>query len=288
LKPLYHITAHYQIYGYQKIMKKIFIAVLCAIAIVIVSLLAVPLLLGPGRSEALQNAITRAIDFSEEIRDPYALLMLDVMYHRFGITAFADSLQLYDQELSERPDEAPLLRVFRRIADHDNQLQPGDLDAVSIDIDQITVPALYCDRLGFSDSYADILEQATILGGNLLPHIVLARIWTEDNGCEWPRSESSMEMVYKETEDLIGDNPLVDDLKLEAAAFLYLAGQGSQVDDNFINRVLAVQNDDGGWSYSSDKSSESVPHATVLALMLLLHVQNPADSYPPMLAPASQ
>jgi hypothetical protein len=268
-------------------MKRIFIVVLCAIVVVLVSLLAVPLLLRPGRSEALQNAITKAIDFSEGVRDPYELLMLNVMYRRFGITAFADSLQLYDEELSERPDDAPLLRVFRRIADHDNQLQPGDLDAVSIDIDQITVPALYCDRLGFSDRYADILEQATFMGGNLLPHIVLARIWTKENGCEWPKPESWMETAYGETADLIGDDPLVDDLKLEAAAFLYLAGQGSKVSDNFIDRVLATQNNDGGWPSSSYIQGESVGHATVLALMLLLHVQNPADSYPPMLAPAS-
>jgi hypothetical protein len=268
-------------------MKRIFIVVLCAIVVVIVSLLAVPLLLLPGRLEALQNAITKAIDYSEEIRNPYELLMLNVMYRRFGITAFADSLQLYDQELSERPNEAPLLRVFRRIADYDNQLQPGDLDAVSVDIDQITVPALYCDRLSFSDRYADILEQATIMGGTLFPHIVLARIWTEDNGCEWPGPESSMETVYRGTAELIGDDPLVDDLKLEAAAFLYLGGRGSRVSDNFIDRVLATQNNDGGWSYSSDIQGESVAHATVLALMLLLHVQNPADSYPPMLAPAS-
>jgi hypothetical protein len=278
---------HCQLDGYWKKMKKTYIIVLCVIIVVIVSLIAVPLLLRPGRSEALQNAITKAIDYSEAIRDPYELLMLNVMYRRFGITAFADSLQLYDQELSERPDDAPLLRVFRRIADHDNQLQPGDLDEVSVDIDQITVPALYCDRLGFSDRYADILEQATFMGGNLLPHIVLARIWTKDNGCEWPRPESSMETVYSETADLIGYDPLVDDLRLEAAAFLFLAGQGSRVSDTFIDRVLAVQNDDGGWSYSSNISSESESHATVLALMLLLHVQNPADSYPPMLAPAS-
>jgi hypothetical protein len=131
-------------------MKKTYIIVLCVIIVVIVSLIAVPLLLRPGRSEALQNAITKAIDYSEAIRDPYELLMLNVMYRRFGITAFADSLQLYDQELSERPDDAPLLRVFRRIADHDNQLQPGDLDEVSVDIDQITVQpflrplALFC------------------------------------------------------------------------------------------------------------------------------------------------
>jgi hypothetical protein len=80
---------------------------------------------------------------------------------------------------------------------------------------------------------------------------------------------------------------VVNDLELEAAAFLYEAGQGALVDHAFVERVIATQNYDGGWLGSSDKQGDSDWHTTVLALLLLLHVEFPANSYPPMLAPAS-
>src|SRR4030042_2697853 len=90
------------------------------------------------------TALQRAINFFAGSREPYALLWLDVMHRHFGIAEFADALQRYDQEITTRTDEAPLLRVFRRIADHDNQLQDGDMQSVSVEVDRITVPALYC------------------------------------------------------------------------------------------------------------------------------------------------
>jgi hypothetical protein len=256
--------------------------------IALCSLLTVLLLLPAHRS--LERAVANAIDFFEESREPiepYGLLMLDVMYRRFGIAEFADALQLYDQELAELPEQAPLLRVFRRIADHDNQLQAGDLEEVSKDADLITVSALYCDRLGLPSDYSELLERAVGFGDYMLPHVLLACIWIQDNGCEVPMLDGFIENLYLANAALIGDDSVVDDLELEVAAFLYLAGQGALVDDAFVERVIAVQNDDGGWFASSDFPGASHWHSSVLGLLLLLHVAYPAGSYPPVLAPAS-
>ena len=256
--------------------------------ITLCSLLTV-LLLRPANN-SLERAVANAIDFFEESREPiepYGLLLLDVMYRRFGIAEFADALQLYDQELVERPEQAPMLRVFRRIADHDNQLQDGDLGEVSEDTDLITVPALYCDRQGLPSTYPALLERVVDLGGYILQHVLLACIWIQENGCEVPVPDGFMENLYLANAALIDDDEVVDDLELEVAAFLYLAGQGALVDDAFVERVIVVQNDDGGWPGSSDFPGDSYWHASVLGLLLLLHVAYPADSYPPVLAPAS-
>jgi hypothetical protein len=233
------------------------------------------------------SALQRAINFFEGSREPYALLWLDVMHRRFGMTAFADALQRYDQELAKRPEEAPLLRVFRRIADHDNLLQDWDLQAVSIDVDRITVPALYCDQQGLAVNYPAMLEAAAINGRYMLTHALLACIWIQENGCEVPLSASFIQDMYGATAALIGGDPVVEDLELEAAAFLYLAGQGALVDNAFIDHVVATQNYDGGWRLSSNNSGSSDWHPTILGLFLLLQREYPADSYPPMLAPAS-
>ncbi len=240
---------------------------------------------------ALQPAVTNAINFFEEPRepnDPYALLMLDVAHRRFGIATFADALQRYDQILATLPDKAPLMRLFRRIADHDNPLQAWDLQEVTEDIDLVTIFALYCDQLGVSDvEYQLMFEQATSIGDYMLTHTLLACIWIQENGCEVPMPEGFIENIYQANAMLINDDSVVDDLELEAATFLYFAGQGALVDPLFIDRVIAAQNDDGGWSLSSNTPGDSDWHASVLGLLLLLHVEYPSDSYPPMLAPSS-
>jgi len=271
--------------------------------IVLCSLVALPLLLHPEPAPeptptpeptpapiVLQPTIANAINFfeeSDEPNDPYALLLLDVAHRRFEIAEFADSLQRYDQILAVRPDQAPLMRLFRRIADHDNPLQIWDLQEVSEDIDLVTVPALYCDQLELPHNYPSTLDRATRIGNYLLTHALLACIWIQENGCEIPLSDEAIENIYHANAALINDDQVVDDIELEAAAFLYLAGQGALVDNAFVERVIAVQNEDGGWLPSSDTPGDSHWHATVLALLLLLHVEYPSDSYPPMLAPPS-
>lgn len=230
--------------------------------------------------------LQRAINFFEGSREPYALLWLNVMHRQFGIEEFADALQRYDQEITKRTDEAPILRVFRRIADHNNQLQDGDLQSVVIEVDRITVPALYCDRMGLTDNYPAMLQGAAFQGGYMLTHALLACVWLKENGCGVPLSPAFTNDMYHATATLIGNDAVVTDLELEATAFLYLAGQSALVDDAFIDRAIEVQNSDGGWSLSSDTQGNSDWHPSILGLFLLLHREYPADSYPPMLAPA--
>ena len=247
-------------------------------------LLLIPLFFHPAPS--LSSTIAKAIDFYKNIGEPDALLMGDVMYRRFGIEAFAGSLQLYDQILEENPDEAPLIRVFRRIADHDNLLLDNDLASVLLDTDRLTVPALYCDHLGLPTDYPGQLLHGANQGGYMLTHALLASIWIQENGCEVPLSDDLVEALYIANAELINEDYVVRDLELEAAAFLYLAGQGKLVKGTFIDKIIALQNSDGGWSNTSNKPAASDWHATALALLVLLHVEYNSDSYPPMLSTA--
>lgn len=255
------------------------IAALCSL------LLAVPLLKPPEPD--LETAIERAIDFLEDRREPYALLWLDVIYRRFGITEFADSLQRYDQLLAEQPEEVSLLRVFRRMSDYDDVLNTTDLQAVSLPSDIIIVHALYCDQLGLPVDYPRMLEREAMQGGYRLTHVLLAWIWVQEKGCELALPDGFIEEVYSANAAIINSDPrTVDDLKLEAAAFLYLAGQGDLVDDSFVERVILSQDEEGSWGHTNcdDQNEEYWDwHSTILGLLLLLHVESPADSYPPML-----
>jgi hypothetical protein len=220
-----------------------------------------------------EPAIASAIAFLAGSREPFALLWLDVMHRRFGIAPFADALRRFDRVLAERPKELPLLRVFRRMADRDNPLRLEDMDAVTHPSDRLVVCALYCDRLRLSPSFfTEMLDKAANAGGYYLTHALLAVIWMREYGGGSELPAAFLENLYRASAALVGaDAGTVSDLQLEAAAFLHLAGQGARVDRTFIDSVLGTQQRDGGWGRSRDGRSDW--HATILALLLLLHVQ---------------
>jgi hypothetical protein len=225
-------------------------------------------------TDGLNKAIAKSIKFFEKSREPHALLWLAVMHRRFAIAEFADALQRYDQRLIELPEKAALLRVLRRFADRETPLQPDDWDAVTTPSDRILVSALYCDRVGLPRSFPEVLQNAASAGGYNLPHVILTWVRIQENGCALPLPDGFIEAVYRASAALIDADPTaVTDLRLEAAAFLHLAGRGALVQDGFIESVVARQNADGGWGRPKERSDGSDWHSAVLGLLLLLQVR---------------
>lgn len=236
------------------------------------------------RDMRMLEAIAPAVDFLSRARDAYALLMLDVLQRRFGIAAFQDALTHYDQVVADDGVHAPVLRVFRRIADHDNVLAPEDEAAVTTELNRLTVPALYCDRAPLPAGYAAMLEQADDRGGYARSHALLALQWLRENGCSSPAAPAYERHLLEGVAALIASDGELSDLELEAASFLFLYGQGDRVDTALIDETTARQNSDGGWleTFGDDKGSDW--HATVSALFVLLHSYCGERDYPPMLA----
>ena len=234
-------------------------------------------------AESLQRAISQGIAYLRQIKEPMGLLMLNVMYRQFGVAEFNDSLQRFDQQFASNPD--PISRIFRRIADYNNVVQPKDFLSVTAQLDRLTVPALYCDRIALPDDYLSQLTDSVNGGGNLLTHALLATIWLENNHSSLQLPKDFKSTLYKDNAVLIGDGSRVDDIELEAAAFLYQAGQGNLVNPVFVQNVIAAQYTDGGWSTTQDTPYNTNWHPSILALMILLYVEHPAATYPPMLAP---
>ena len=227
----------------------------------------------------VEAAVSRAIAFQQRVREPHALLFMGLIHRRFGIEAFADSLERYDEVLPEHPDRAPVLRVFRRMFDAGNPIEPDDWDCVTTPTDRLLVSALYCDRLGLPSSFADALGRAVSQGGYAAAHALLSWVWIQENGCELRVPDGFLEEMVGAVAAIIDDDPTsVNDIKLEAGAFLCLARQSTRVDLGFVRRVIAIQNRDGGWGTPAEGAGnpdESSWHSTILALMILLHVRFP-------------
>ena len=132
-----------------------------------------------------------------------------------------------------------MLRVLRRLNDANNPLQPDDWDYVQIHTDRVLATALYCDRLGIPPAYAETLEAGLKAGGYHATHVLLAWIWLQDNRCKLAVRDGFVEDMYRANSAILDDRPtIVNDLKLEAAAFLCMARQGKRVDPRFIRHVV--------------------------------------------------
>jgi hypothetical protein len=228
----------------------------------------------------VRTVIANGIRFINRTREPYGLWFMGMMHLRFKIPEFADALKRYDEEIAARPKEAPVLRVLRRLLDANNPLQPDDWDHLLIHTDQVLAAALYCDRLGLPESYADVLEKGVKAGGYHATHVLLAWIWLNDNRCKLAVRDGFVDDMHNAVAAILEDRPtIVNDLKLEAAAFLCMARQGKRVDPRFVVHVASIQRADGGWGKPDtphpDRPDESSWHSTVLALLLLLHVDFP-------------
>jgi len=228
----------------------------------------------------VRAAVANGIHFLNRTREPYGLWFMSMMHRLFAVPEFADALKRYDEVVAERPNEAPVLRVLRRLNDASNPLQPDDWDHVKIATDRILATALYCDRLGFPPEFAEVLEKGVRAGGYHATHALLAWIWMQDNRCKLVVRDGFVEDLYRANAAILEDRPtVVNDLKLEAAAFLCMARQGKRVDPRFIRHVVSIQRADGGWGKLDTpdpaKPDDSSWHSTTLALLLLLHVTFP-------------
>lgn len=227
----------------------------------------------------LRSTIAGAIDFLRRQREPHALLFMGLIHRRYGVEAFADAGKLYDAVLPEHPDRAPVLRVFRRMFDADNPIVPEDWEQVTIQTDRLLVSALYCDRVGLPDSFAEALTRAVSQGGYAATHALLTWVWVQENRCQLNVPPGFVEEMYDRVAAIIDEDPTtVNDIRLEAAAFLCLARQSERVDLGFVRRVIAYRNADGGWGVPAEGAGnpdESSWHSTILALMIVLCVRLP-------------
>ena len=263
------------------------------------ALAALLLAIGCARSP-LERSLERGVAWFEahvERADPSWASVIGYLERRFGF-----SLQLASGELvrdsadeSVRPEIAAL---YRRLSDPGARGDARAIAALPSQIDRMTALSLYCDQLGLPPNWPELLQRASLAGGYALTHAALARAWTLENGC---LPESALAALHSEQTDLLaalvarGDTqpdpklPSTDQW-IEALALLYYTGARERVRPEWIAALLAAQRDDGGWP-ARPNAAHSDPHATALALWVLLENLEPAAApirWIPRLASAAE
>ncbi len=120
---------------------------------------------------------------------------MTILHRRCGIAEFADCGKRYDEVLPHHSD--PVLRVFRRIFDAKNPIEPDDWKHVVVPTDRLMISALYCDRLGLPPTYAEALAGAVRHGGYAATHALLSWVYVQENGCKLMLPNGFEEEMYR-------------------------------------------------------------------------------------------
>lgn len=239
-----------------------------------------------GRSlEAdVESARARAVGYFAahvEGPDPSWASLFGYMHRRFGLEA-ADA--------RGRPLHAPApldaaagwAAIYRRLDDPGATLSSERVAAIASQTDRMTALALHCDTLGTPENWPDVLRAASDAGGYALTHAALATRWTLENGCMSRARLADVEQMQRDRLALMATSRDAlertfangTDLWLESMSMLYYLEGGDRIDPAMLREVIALQRPDGGWPAHA-KRTGSDPHATALALWVLLENERP-------------
>lgn len=114
--------------------------------------------------------------------------------------------------------------------------------------------ALFCDRHGFPDGYADLLRRYVEEGEYLASHVLLVLGITDELGCEVPDGAEIREAAINRVAFELGATEEVSDLSAQQIAYLDYVGELGRVDPVWEQRLVDTQLADGGWP--QDPTSE--------------------------------
>ena len=145
---------------------------------------------------------------------------------------------------------------------------------------ELMLKAIYSDIYPLEPDFIKKVKEQGKNGGYLLTHAMLSLQWAEENNAFDPKDymklkrELAIEMVK-----LVDKAKEFDDLTIEAVTFLLYTGFDDMVKDDWIVKILEVQQEDGGWKWNSEqKNSDS--HPSMLALWALLDWLHPENTTP--------
>ena len=235
---------------------------------------------GTASLDSLDRAITRLVGYVDTIAVvPTLQALLQYAHRRFGIREFADARARYDRATSRAGE-----RVFRRIVDRNNVVDPNDLTRLST-MDVMVSAALYCDVRPLPPDFRDRLDSGRSSGRYDLTHVLLSLELLRENRCTDIVPRGYEDSVAAEVAALVASSGPPTDLEIESEALLSLAGCDHLLHPGFIARVLSAQRADGGFSATGQAADTSEYHTSGLALWVLLSSRYPAAPPAPLIDP---
>jgi len=229
----------------------------------------------PPAPVQVSPAAQRAIDFlrAQKAMSLSTLVVVRYLERQFGLEPFPAALA---------PGGEAQMRFFGRLIDPSLTLSAEDLAPLS-ELEGTNALAIHCDRVPLPADYLERLRKLASGGGRRLGQAFLPLIWAVDNGCI--RFESARALAA-ENRAALAEEAERDFERLEgvlAIVFLQRFGFAEDVKPEWIARLLAGQNADGGWVKEEAKDCDF--RRTAVALMVLLAHDNPGRAWLPWPAP---
>jgi len=141
--------------------------------------------------------------------------------------------------------------------------------------------SVYCDlypidkKKMIKDLYAEADK-----GDYALTHALLSLQWMKENNCFKPDEVVQLEeyIVGKQVE-LLNDHQEMNDLTIEAIAFLLYCNYHNLVKASWLDKIIMLQQEDGGWKWNSSELNTAT-HPSILALWALLEWREPGMNIP--------
>ena len=160
--------------------------------------------------------------------------------------------------------------VFVRLSDPEKAISQEVINGINSGIDRLTLTALYCDKLGLKADFFVTLDKYIAIDGYTLTHSGIALGWANENGClNSEQQKSYSEKTINRLREYINKADYFYDKVITATAILGYIGGNSEINKEWINEIVACQNDDGGWPRSCRIEQGSNDNATAFALWAL-------------------
>jgi hypothetical protein len=187
-----------------------------------------------------------------------------------------------DFEIQGMSDRAAQLRAWRRSFDPVYQISQSDYNRLG-SFDTATFAGVYCHQFPMTDTHLQDITALAAQGGYETTHALLALIWAIDNDCDLPAGYDPALLA-----DVIADvyaiadangSTVLDDLRVEAMAFLAAAGRHDLIEAAWVDQVLDAQLPNGGWP-GNPADTVASDHTTGLSLWLLLQLAEDSKVLP--------
>jgi hypothetical protein len=255
------------------------------------------LLASCGLGAEAARARERALAFfasREEPADPSWAPLFGYLHRRFGLLV-RDARGRPLRAAAADPARAEVAAVYRRLSDPRAAVAPERIAALPSAVDRLTAVALHCERIPLPPDFLPALRRANEVGGYALTHAALAGGFALENGCLPPealreirRAQAERLAAQAAEREALGATLEAGlDVWIESLAMLHYLGEGGRVRGEWLRALLAAQRPDGGWA-RSPRANASDPHATALALWVLLETLEPGARPVPFVPPRGE
>ncbi len=185
------------------------------------------------------------------------------------------------KKIYNSPDEFnkhPSTKLYQRLA-HPHSISEEDIEqyrgGIPInDLQYIMLAGMYCDEIPLKQDFLQKIKTQTELDGYFLTHAALSIHFAKCLKCPLPNEFESIEKQQIKLLEKLIETTDIQDLKYEAIAILKLMNPSATIKQEWIDEVLDMQLEDGGWARVK-KLKTSNDHTTFLALWALLESKYP-------------